>query len=1202
MVTDPLDNFTDREAELAAYDSMWAPGRHRVLCLDGLSGIGKSTLLDYLARRHEPRRPVAHVDLDNRRLHGGYEFVTAVAAQLRALLPGLDWRRYEVTQRRVDDERDRLLALPEVTIRQEQAARGRGDIGGSPQTATVSLDALAAELDRREALFEQRSRARLLDALCGVLGPADPFAVLVDTFETAAHAPDPRFADWFNHEFVPAFERRVPGARLVLAGREDLPGGLPSVTIRQWDRGDSDTFLAGRGLTDRGLAGAVFGHCQGHPLVTSLAADVWESGLASGKPLTPDQLRQGANQRAAVTWLMQQLYDRLPGGLGEIARVAVRLRTYQPELINHLLSGTASFDAKTEARLATLSFSEHLPGVGYRAHDLVREVEDAWFRQRPDEYRRFHATAAGYCAKAGDLAGFLYHGIAADEESAAGQWFEAVEDHRLRYRRGDVEALIGLLEAPERRPHLQPGTLGLLRFEQGLLARSRADTAPADDQTAGDRLAQAERLFGESRGFFHQDRSPWGEANTLRALGDLQVRTDRLAEAERSYAAALELYRQVEDRLGEANTLRALGDLQVRTDRLAEAERSYAAALELYRQVEDRLGEANTLQSLGRFYSIRGEDDRAEAKFAAALERFSTIGDRYSVAATLAYRGQHRTARRSPEGFADWRSALALAAAVDSYLFGQVLAIALGGTRRMLVSGEFGDHLAAALPVLIEAADGDAGQRSEALDTAFTAALSGFSVIHDLAVIKMTGPPGTEERSRLAQAASEFDQATGSAFGLAALTSEILLQADAKTASHPLAGLAADWICTPGWPESENFLAEHGELLGDDGQAVLATLAEANPADDTVALHVNLLAAARRDGVAAAYAGLRNEFAAERSAAVIREWLARAPDWAASAGYYEQHDRQLSDPAAIAALADACRREPGDAGMWLHLGLMLLGDRRRDGYSSATTGNPDPFQRAGEFLEGGDLDAALAWSGIARAADRGKGALLMAQIQLARCQFDDAAEALSDASSHIPKDQMTDVLAAYGDLIQARPGEPWRHAEYAAALERADRAAEALAAYDRAIALAPDNPSLRFNKGDLLFSLGRLDEATPELLEVTRLRPDDVLGARVLLGAIAWPADPEQAREHFASAISSPGTLLIPFIKATYRAIALAGLGRVSDAKRELETALPSQEDDDGGQDATAARILQRLQNPPLPGLDAISRLLEGGTAIGATE
>ena len=157
--------------------------------------------------------------------------------------------------------------------------------------------------------------------------------------------------------------------------------------------------------------------------------------------------------------------------------------------------------------------------------------------------------------------------------------------------------------------------------------------------------------------------------------------------------------------------------------------------------------------------------------------------------------------------------------------------------------------------------------------------------------------------------------------------------------------------------------------------------------------------------------------------------------------------------------------------------------------------------------------------------------------------------------------------------------------------ERAGRSDDALAAYDQAITLFPDNPSLFFNKGSLLFYLGRLDEAVPCLTEVIRLRPGDALGAHVLLGVITWPDDQGQAREHFAGALPSAGAQLTTWGMALYRSIALAGLGRSDEAHRELQLALPERSAHDADGDDTM-HLLHRLQNPPLPGLDTLQALL----------
>ena len=498
-----------------------------------------------------------------------------------------------------------------------------------------------------------------------------------------------------------------------------------------------------------------------------------------------------------------------------------------------------------------------------------------------------------------------------------------------------------------------------------------------------------------------------------------------------------------------------------------------------------------------------------------------------------------------------------MAVAVDPYLFSQVMAITLRTTRNMLMSGDADDFLVAATPGPLPEGS-DASGLPDDQKEALSVALSGLALIGDLAGARVAGSLDGATRADLVRTARDFDRATAGSFGLVALADEVLLDVDAKAASHPLATLAAAWMRTPDWQESETFLIGHSELTSEEGRAALAYLAEASPENVNVVLHVKLLTVACRDSIGAAYDQLRTELKTERLTAVIRSWLACPPDWQASAAYHDQHAPELADPVTAMVLTDACRRQPGDSGLWLHLGLVLLGDSRAEGYRSAATGDPDPSRRARDSLDRGDLDSALAWAALARARERGPGALLMARVQLARQQLEHAAEALAEAESHVPTSRMPEVLAAY----------------------------------DQAIALAPDNPSMHFNKGSLLFALGRMDQAAAELQHVLRLRPEDVLGARVLLGAITWPIDQDEARQQFADAIASPGERLTAFARSKYRAVALAGIGQLDDALRELESALAARPADETPDNADT-RLLQLLQRPPLPGLDLLLPILE---------
>jgi hypothetical protein len=48
VAADRLRHFTDREAQITAFDSLWSSNSHWVIVYTGLSGQGKSTLVDWL--------------------------------------------------------------------------------------------------------------------------------------------------------------------------------------------------------------------------------------------------------------------------------------------------------------------------------------------------------------------------------------------------------------------------------------------------------------------------------------------------------------------------------------------------------------------------------------------------------------------------------------------------------------------------------------------------------------------------------------------------------------------------------------------------------------------------------------------------------------------------------------------------------------------------------------------------------------------------------------------------------------------------------------------------------------------------------------------------------------------------------------------------------------------------------------------------
>ncbi len=111
---------------------------------------------------------------------------------------------------------------------------------------------------------------------------------------------------------------------------------------------------------------------------------------------------------------------------------------------------------------------------------------------------------------------------------------------------------------------------------------------------------QAEWHLGEALQRFNDIGSLLGQANVLKAIGDVQqFRDDRDAALE-SYAQALQRFNDIGSLLGQANVLKAIGDVQQFRKELDAALESYAQALQRFNDIGSLLGQANVLTDWDR--------------------------------------------------------------------------------------------------------------------------------------------------------------------------------------------------------------------------------------------------------------------------------------------------------------------------------------------------------------------------------------------------------------------------------------------------------------------------------------------------------------------------------------------------------------------------------------------------------------------------
>jgi tetratricopeptide (TPR) repeat protein len=145
-----------------------------------------------------------------------------------------------------------------------------------------------------------------------------------------------------------------------------------------------------------------------------------------------------------------------------------------------------------------------------------------------------------------------------------------------------------------------------------------------------------------------------------------------------------------------------------------------------------------------------------------------------------------------------------------------------------------------------------------------------------------------------------------------------------------------------------------------------------------------------------------------------------------------------------------------------------------------------------------------------------------------------------------------DEIRLWSDAAAKSPGLVRAHTNLGVALSRAGRHEEALASYERGLALAPDSAELHYDRVFSLRALGREQEAESELDIVLYLAPDHA-GAHQLKGEAALRrGDLGAAIQHLRDALAANNR-----VAATYHLLGIALLerGEIDDAAPSLQAA-----------------------------------------------
>lgn len=203
---------------------------------------------------------------------------------------------------------------------------------------------------------------------------------------------------------------------------------------------------------------------------------------------------------------------------------------------------------------------------------------------------------------------------------------------------------------------------------------------------AGDRLAEARILVGlgacrhdlrdyaEAVSHYRRALSLMreigfrsGEAGVLTNLGNSYRRLGEVQESIACQEQSLEIFRESGDRPGTGIAVANLGERYRDAGRFEESIACQQEALEIFRELGSRGLEGNVLDNLARTYQSMGRYDEAQQRCEEALVARRDAADRYGEAETLDCLGQiHQAVGRTVEARRQWSRALDLFDELDA--------------------------------------------------------------------------------------------------------------------------------------------------------------------------------------------------------------------------------------------------------------------------------------------------------------------------------------------------------------------------------------------------------------------------------------------------------------------------------------------------------------------------------------------------------
>ena len=371
---DSLGYFIKRDDVIAAYRKLISPDAERpVLMVDGLSGTGKSLLIDWLRRNESKNVRTARILLSPALQEG--EFFRSLVSQLNPA----EVKAYDTRLEESDTRRKSLVSLAQTA-----EARLGGSVDNATQTITLNMQDAGN-------LMELQRRSERIEALTAAISDIDG-APWVIFFDESEHLSLPDLHRTILQTILPALRARFQNVRFYFTG-QSVPSDaferfeVHRLSLGMFDRAHTEELLRNAEVEER-LYDRIFKLTDGHPLLLGMWLDAEENGEDE------EDIEGELDEEAMTRWIYDRVVSRFPDA--NVRRVAANLSLlewFDLGLLRSIYDEAISEEAFDQ--MIRRSFIKSRGKGRWRCHDIVRKYLPAHRRQiDPEGCREVYQRSA----------------------------------------------------------------------------------------------------------------------------------------------------------------------------------------------------------------------------------------------------------------------------------------------------------------------------------------------------------------------------------------------------------------------------------------------------------------------------------------------------------------------------------------------------------------------------------------------------------------------------------------------------------------------------------------------------------------------------------------------------------------------------------------------------------------------------------------